>query len=219
MPNSHVEQRLIGIQSMLMGAYHAGASLSSATKGSERATFIDSFLSNVLPPIYRFGTGDATDAAGHRSGQLDVVMEYPFSPSLPIVGANQSRLYLSEGVAAVIEVKSNAASQWKQAEATALALKPLTRTFGSSVSFGPAPTSIPLFVVGYTGYKTIAALQSQIQQGGDIFGALIIDTGLYVSQSGIKATGPWSLWGLIFDLHRATNGLQSASTNPLQYAL
>ena len=49
-----------------------------------------------LPPIYRFGTGDATDSTGNKSGQLDVVVEYPFSPSLPVVGTGQSRLYLAE---------------------------------------------------------------------------------------------------------------------------
>ena len=56
------------------------------------------------------GTGDATDAGGNRSGQLDVVVEYPFAPSLPL-GVGTTRLYLAEGVAAVVEVKSDAAGQ------------------------------------------------------------------------------------------------------------
>jgi hypothetical protein len=123
MPNEYVVQRLMGMQSILNGVHQSGGGLSSATIGQERAAFIDQFLSGVLPPIYRFGSGDATDAAGNKSGQLDVVVEYPFAPSLPIVGAGQSRLYLAESVAAVIEVKSNLAGQWSQAVGTA----PLSR--------------------------------------------------------------------------------------------
>ena len=114
MQNSHVYQRLIGIQNILKGVHQAGVPMSAATKGQERAAFIDQFLSQVLPLPYRFGTGDATDLAGNRSGQLDVVVEYPFSPTLPL-GVGPSRLYLAEGVAAVIEVKSDAAGQWNEA--------------------------------------------------------------------------------------------------------
>jgi hypothetical protein len=101
-----VFQRLAGIQQILKGVHAASDPLSAASRGAERQAFIDSFLANVLPPVYRFGTGDATDKQGNRSGQLDVVVEYPFSPTLPGVGASTpTRLYLAEGIAAVIEVK------------------------------------------------------------------------------------------------------------------
>ncbi len=79
--------------------------MSDSSKGSEREHFIDLFLKEVFPPSYRFGTGDALDSAGNKSGQLDVVVELTFFPSLPALGGG-SRLYLAEGVAAVIEVKS-----------------------------------------------------------------------------------------------------------------
>ena len=111
-PNQHVVQRLAGIQVILNGVYQASSSMSASSKGTERESFIDEFLSKVLPPVYRFGTGDATDISGNKSGQLDVVVEYPLSPTLPSVGAGQSRLYLAESVAAVIEVKSDISSQW-----------------------------------------------------------------------------------------------------------
>ncbi|NGM49532.1 hypothetical protein G5B46_07935 [Caulobacter sp. 602-2] len=219
MPNQHVLQRLIGLQTILSGVHQSGIGLSSATIGQERAAFIDEFLAKVLPPIYRFGTGDATDASGKRSGQLDVVVEYPFAPSLPTVGAGQTRLYLAESAAAVVEVKSNLSSQWGDAVKTANALAPLQRTFGSTMSFGPAPTSrIPVFAVGYTGWKNIAPLQTHLINAPNLDGALVIDSGLYVSKRGLTATGPWALWGLICDLHAITNSLQSASTNPLAYA-
>lgn len=220
MPNQHVLQRLTGLQTILAGVHQSGAGLSSATVGQERAAFIDEFLAKVLPPIYRFGTGDATDASGKRSGQLDVVVEYPFAPSLPMVGAGQTRLYLAESAAAVVEVKSNLSSQWGDAVQTANALAPLQRSFGSTMSFGPGPTPrIPIFAVGYTGWKTIQPLQTHLNNAPNLDGALVIDSGLYVSKSGLTATGPWALWGLICDLHGITNSLQSASTSPAGYAV
>jgi hypothetical protein len=96
---------------------------------NQRERFIDVFLSQVFPPPFRFGQGDVTDTAGRRSGQLDVVVEYPLLPSLPVVG-NQasSRLYLAEGIAAAIEVKSNVASQWSEVVSTATKLAPLDQT-------------------------------------------------------------------------------------------
>jgi hypothetical protein len=137
MANAHVIQRLAGIQHILNGVHAASSSLSAASRGHERQAFIDNFLANVLPPVYRFGTGDATDAAGNRSGQLDVVVEYPFSPTLPSVGGTgTTRLYLAEGIAAVIEVKSNAMSQWKEAVHTASLLAPLKRSFSAAMTFG-----------------------------------------------------------------------------------
>ncbi len=98
--------------------------MSSATSGQERAAFIDQFLSQAFPSPFRFGTGDATDVVGGRSGQLDVVVEFPFMPSLPIAGGSSSRLYLAESVAAVVEVKSNVGAQWNQALHTAAQLAP-----------------------------------------------------------------------------------------------
>jgi hypothetical protein len=110
MPNAHVLQRLDGIRDQLMAVHKTSIPMSNATKRAEREAFINQFLSKVLPPVYRFGGGDATDAAGHRSGQLDVVVEYPFGPTLPSV-AGETRLYLAESVAAVIEVKSSLPAQ------------------------------------------------------------------------------------------------------------
>lgn len=119
MPNIHILKRLQKIQSVLMGVHQMSVSMSSAAKGAERDEFVSKFLTEVLPPTFRFGTGDATDSQGAKSGQLDIVVEYPFGPSLPNAGSASSRLYLAETVAAVIEVKSNAAVQWNEATHTA----------------------------------------------------------------------------------------------------
>ncbi len=220
MPNQYVLQRLTGLQSILNGVHQSSVGLSAATIGQERAAFIDEFLAKVLPPIYRFGTGDVTDANGTKSGQLDVVVEYPFAPSLPIVGAGQTRLYLAEAAAAVIEVKSNLTGQWNDAVKTADALAPVQRSFGATMTYGSGPEPrIPLFAVGYTGWTTMATVQTHLNSAPNIDGVLVIDCGLYASKWGITAQGPWALWCLIVDLHRITNSLQSASTDPFTYAV
>jgi uncharacterized protein DUF6602 len=220
MPNAHVLQRLAGIQSILNGVHAASAGLSSATVGQQRAAFINDYLAEVLPPVYRFGSGDVTDVAGNKSGQLDIVVEYPFSPTLPLTGTQQPRLYLAEGVAAVIEVKSDLSAQWQQALHTATQLAPVQRSFAATMSFGPSPqTNIPLFAVGYTGWSTMNALQTNLSSVSDVFGALVLDAGLYASKSGIAAVGAQALWCLICDLHRFTTSLQGAGTNPIQYVI
>lgn len=92
MHSPELTQRLEGIQKALTALCESGAGMTTATRGREREQFIDIFLSRVLPPGYRFGTRDAIDTHGHRSGQLDVVVEFTFFPSLPgLVG--QPRLY------------------------------------------------------------------------------------------------------------------------------
>jgi hypothetical protein len=222
MPNQHVQTRLMGIQAILNGIHQASAPMSNNTTGTERQAVIDSFLSAVFPNQYRFGTGDATDRNGNRSGQLDVVIENAFSPSLPIPAA-PTRLYLAESIAAVIEVKSNIAVQWEQAVKTANQLAPLARNFGGGVFMGDMPTPyIPLFIVSYTGWSQMATLQAKLIECANIDGILIIDQGLFLSSArfGVtRATGSWALMGLIASIHQATHTMMSSSFNPLSYGL
>jgi len=83
---------------------------------------------------------------------------------------------------------------------------------------GSPPTpQIPIFAVGYVGWKTVGTLKQHLDASPNIRGALIINPGIYVSKSGFSATGPFALWGLICDLHMETNKLQSASTDPSSY--
>ncbi len=51
----------------------------------ERETFVNQFLAHVVPPMFRIGCGDITDSTGRQTGQLDLVIEYPFVPSMPII--------------------------------------------------------------------------------------------------------------------------------------
>ena len=220
--NPHVLQRLVGIRNQLVAVHQASSAMSSATKGHERQEFIDRFLSEVFPTPFRFGTGDATDKDGRKSGQLDVVIEYPFGPSLPVVGGTTSRLYLAETIASVVEVKSNVASQWSEAGSTAQQLYPLQRSFGASMTMGPDSPNIPLFVASYDGWSQLDTLAEKLASAPEISGILVIDPGLFASSplfASITATGPWALWGLITCLHQATGFLKAVAWNPLEYAM
>lgn len=196
--------------------------MSSATKGAEREDFINKFLADTLPPTFRFGDGDITDRNGLKSGQVEIVVEYPFLPSLPMMGT-KSRLYLAEGVGAVVEVKSNLKSQWDEAIKTAAAVKKLQRIIQPIISIGDGPSQkVPFFVVGYKGWTDPETVKKKLAECGDIDGILIIDPGIFISNNSfgaITAGGPWSLWGLIHCLHKSVSSLQAVYTSPLDYAL
>jgi hypothetical protein len=90
------------------------------------------------------------------------------------------------------------------------------------MTFGPTFEHIPLFVVGYTGWKSRDTVQSNLANTTGIAGVLVIDKGIFIAspEFGITvATGAWSLWGLITCLHHATQSLKAASTNPFEYAI
>lgn len=221
--NPLLVNRLESIRAGLMSSYRGGGGLSSATKGMEREHFLNNFLKEVMPPSYRFGCGDITDSFGNKSGQVDVVIENAYFPSLTL-SVGGPRLYLAESVAAALEVKSDISSQWSQLHTTATALKSLRRYFaGGTVSFGSGPptSEIPLFAVGYTGWQSMAPLEEKVE-AGLVDGILVIDPGLFASNKkwfGIRASGPQSLLGLMMCLTQATTTLISfgAASAMLEY--
>jgi hypothetical protein len=222
MPNAHVHQRLAGIQQILRGVHQAGGAMSAATRGREWEGFVDHFLAEVLPRPYRFGNRDVTDMHGSHSGQLDVVVEYPFAPTLPL-GIGSPRLYLAEGVAAVVEVKSDVAHQWNEAVGTARQHATLTRhILVSSVMLHAPGPKIPLYVAGYTGWKTIETARRHLETTDSIAGILVIDPGVFVCRKEYDipdAKGPWALWGLVSSLYRLVCSLESAYNDPVHYAV
>lgn len=156
--NPHVATRLEDIRAVLVAQGHAARSLSSASKGREREIFVNEFLSKVFPSHFRFGTGDITDVEGRKSGQVDIVVELPFFPSYPVPGG-APRLYMAEGVASAIEVKSNLRTEWADVERTTVAIKALVprriRTMWMGMDF---PDTTPVVAIGYAGYKTLEGL-------------------------------------------------------------
>lgn len=208
---------------MLTGAHEAGKRCSTATRGREREDFVETFLKAVFPPSFRFGSGDVTDRRGNRSGQVDVVIEYPLLPSLPIA-SDSERLYLAEGVAAALEIKSDVAKQWGEVLGTAKKLSTIRRRFETSVSFGTASPSarIPLFAVGYQGWQKSEAIKAHIAES-DLDGVLVIDPGIFVCKPGFgflnDVSGPIALWALISSLHSALAALSFTTANPGWYLL
>ena len=222
MPNIHIHTRLTGIHQALKAAYTQSVGMSAASKGREREWFIDSFLSHVLPNHYRFGNGDATDLAGARSGQLDVVVELPFAPSLPSVGGGPTRLYPAESIAAAMEVKSDLAAQWSEVQKTAATLFPLRRNYINTLAIaGVVLPNVPFIAVGYTGWKTWQTLQSKVESEPGILAALVVDPPAFVWRSswngGGHADGDYALWAMICLVHQVTTGLALATTEPFKY--
>ncbi len=218
-----LNMRLKGIQKSLLANYESGGGISSSSRGREREQFIESFLKRVLPPGYRFGTGDAIDSFGKQSGQLDGVVEFTFLPSIPALGASDPRIYLAEGVAAVIEVKSDLSSQWSEVVDTATKLRQLNRTFQvpGFTPNGPPMAHIPIFAVGYTGWKKLETVQEKANSGV-VDGVLVIDEGLFSTRKDYPnglwtSDGPRSLWALISCLHTATNSVVINSFSPVNY--
>ncbi len=117
-PNRHIMSRLDAMLALLLEAHGGGGTMSAASKGTERELFVNSFLSQVFPPHFRFGSGDITDSDENKSGQVDVVIEFPNLYSFPI-WQSAPRLYLAEGVAVAIEIKSDLSNQWSEVESTA----------------------------------------------------------------------------------------------------
>jgi hypothetical protein len=191
---------------------------------------VDRYLREVLPPIYRFGSGVIVDASGTQTGALDVVMELPFAPNFPMPGGNQ-RVYLSESVAAVLEVKSDLYKQWDQAQVTVAKVKALRRDLRQTSSLGmagcPQPIPkievgaiVPSYVIAYTGHKNAQSLQELLARTDSRSrpdGVLVIESGAFVGIAG-QTEGVGGLFRLVTELVAQTNAvLQLAYPNLQTY--
>jgi hypothetical protein len=231
MPNEHLAARLGAVLSILRDAYTGGSRLEAPSKGSEREAFINLVLSNVIAPPFRVGTGEITDARGNCSGQVDIVVEYAASMSFPLLRGDSSRLYLAEGVCAVIEVKSNLADQWKEVVPKAERVAALRRQYGTVHAMGDIPQQIPYFVVAYRGWKSPPTLQEHMREKPAcdcIDGVLDIDAGMYVGArrgdldgrpcyGDHNLDGVCALYGLLLSLEQLTSSMIGAKPSYLRY--
>ena len=219
---AHLERRIEGIRSHLLACYEESSLASSSSKGQEREVFVREFLAKMFPPIFRFGSGEVTDSAGNRSGQLDVVIEYPFLPSLPAI-AGSTRLYLAEGVASVVEVKSDISNQWNEVERTAKSLRTVRRNEATGGMFEDDVidlADIPLFAVGYHGFKTDEPLIDRVLSDNGVDAILQVDEFAFVSLwdynpksgSGPQVVrGPKAFWKFTTTLYRMISNIQAAT--------
>ena len=221
-------QRLRSIQASLWATYLASKSLEkelSTVKGTEREVFVTSFLREMFPPQFRFGSGFVVDADGNMTGQLDVIVELPLAPSFSI-GPGAPRVYLADTVGAVIEVKSDLrpASEWKRLEhqlrartnrkkPSFKALNEVKRQVLVQRAIGEIGESqtIPAYAVGYEGFANLTDLEARMkqkireaQQGyiSWLRGVLIIkQPTLFVGNDGTTAQGPRAIGEFINSLH------------------
>jgi len=205
--------RLEGIRRILLAHYEAGANFPSASKGNEREVLVREFLSQVFPSPYRFGSGAVIDAHGAQSGQLDIVVEFPFLPSFPTPGVRE-RLYLVESVGAVIEVKSNLQTQWRQVRKSTAKVRPLHRDWRAPASFtsqgghsavGQSMSRVPFLAVGFRGPSTPARLQKLLNECDEHErpdGLLVLDSGAYsgcpLCESTREGKGARGLMAILF---------------------
>lgn len=180
-----LEKRLSALVELLKAAYSGGSGMSSASVGYEREAIANLLLGNVIAPPFRLGTGDIIDASGTRSGQLDIIVEQTPSISFPMVNGLHPRLYLAEGVAAVVEVKSNIAKQHKQVKESAAKLATLARHFEEGgIRFSDARghlSKIPHFVVSFNAWKRHKQFLD-ICSRDELAGVLSIDPCIYCSR-------------------------------------
>lgn len=124
--------RINGMFETVLANYYAGSKMSSASKGTERELFISEILSRVFPPHFRFTSGDVVDTKKHKTGQVDIVLEKPIGYSFPQT-ATGPRLFLAENVAAIIEVKSNIQTQWKEVLDSSAKVANLRRSYSNEL--------------------------------------------------------------------------------------
>jgi len=108
------KNKLENIHSNMIECHRDSQKYSSSIIGDEREIFQSNLLSKILPSNYRFGSGTITDSEGRETGQIDTVIELPFSLSFPISTGN-NRLYLADSVGAAFEIKSDLNKQWDEA--------------------------------------------------------------------------------------------------------
>lgn len=225
MKNELLRKRLAGIREALMGDFASGEHMSSSSKGIEREIFIRGFLQKVFPPPFRFASGDITDTHGACSGQTDVVVEYPFLPSVPTISSDVVRAYLAEGVAAVLEIKSDLTKQWDEVVKKSELVSKLKREFGNHMVQGwKASESIPFYVVGFRGWSDTKKLIEH-HLSSKLSGILVLESSLFVYQSftddepgyllGDEET---ALWAFISCLHAHVSSLKMTSASPFAYA-
>jgi hypothetical protein len=178
--------KIQSIHDGLIQCYKETRHYSPTITGSEREIFQKELLEKILPNNYRIGAGSICDSYGAESGQVDLVIELPFSLSFP-VSSGQNRLYLADSVGAAFEIKSNLNSQWDEAIEKVIEIKSLNRfrnDEGEIVLLDAL--KIPTFIVAYKGYTSINTIYKKLEavnfrERSD--GIFIIESGIFMGRS------------------------------------
>jgi hypothetical protein len=190
---------LQGIVEAAKSTGQTSSSLSNNTKGSSRENFIRNYLKKIIPDNYRFGSGEVIDSKGNSSGQVDIVIENVLSPSFPLEPTEgNERLYIAEGVGAIIEVKSDIKKQWNQVESKIEKISRINRKIDEpiKIKYEPKPfwqqhpEKIPFYLVGFKGPKDIEDGYKLLISSLSIFGILSIDPLFFCSRNSVFINFP-----------------------------
>lgn len=198
-----------------MAAFDSAQISSNKSKGDSREGFVKYFLENILPSVYRVGRcGDIVNSDGQKSGEVDIVIENPFSPHF-ITGPSGSKIYLAEGVAAVIEVKSNLDKHWNDVKKKVKKIKEIKRNLKPVVfRSGIDLSSIPTFVVAYKGTH----VATKFNEFNLVDGILIIEKGDFAAHN-IHVEGAAGIANFIFSLFNMIDSIKLADMNWQHYTL
>ncbi|MDD5651122.1 MAG: hypothetical protein PHF86_12030 [Candidatus Nanoarchaeia archaeon] len=117
--------------------------------GQNRELFIQNFIIKSFPKKFVIGTGEIIDSEDKLSKQADIVIYDEFMPSFDY---GSSKHFLSSGVLAHIEVKSNLTSnELKKALDITKSIKVLNRDIDASMHFGRLPKKLSSFIFAYEG--------------------------------------------------------------------
>lgn len=183
------KRKIENLHSNLMECYRDSANYSSSITGFEREIFHSYLLSKILPSNYRIGSGTITDHRGIETGQIDCVIELPFSVSFPI-SSGHTKLYLADTVGAAFEIKSNLSTQWNDAIKKIKEIKDLNRYMLKEGDFALLnDLKIPTFIIAYKGFTNIETIfdkLSEMQPRDWPNGIFIIESGIFIGLNGNK---------------------------------
>lgn len=156
----------------LLAAMRKAAGRSSDVVGTARESGVKKFFDETLRPLARIESGDIVDASGKSTGQLDAVLLHPGIPSLQL-GENTFTMF-GEAAVAVVEVKSNARTQWDEVEKTWEKIIPIRRTPPFVHLRGAedrTSSAVPFVVIGLEGWEKASTVEKHAQALRTQFGA------------------------------------------------
>lgn len=211
--------KLEGIHHSLMRAHADSANYAPSITGAEREIVNKQLLSLIIPPSYRVGTGTIIDQHKDESGQVDIVIEQPFSLSFP-VSSDSNRLYLAPSVCAAFEVKSDLSKQGDEGMEKIKKIKELHRIpVKAGEHYNYDDISIPSFLIGFKGPDSEEGIDKIYGKFSDRLipnGILCIESGIFYgremsSKDWLIASGKAA--SLFAFLQCVTDALQSSGMN------
>lgn len=120
----------------------------SGTTGDAREYFVENFLSDVYPKKFVFGDGEIIDSNKNVSDQADVVI---YDEQLPVLEYGSSKHFLSAGVMAHIEIKTDLSSQLDNSLSKIISVKKLGKDINPPIAMGNVPDHVYSCVFSYEG--------------------------------------------------------------------